>query len=173
MYIASLVLGLLSLLLSWIPVFNIILSLVALIVSIVAVARKRKDKNGKGMGVAGVILSSVSIIISIVFCIVIVVLVANIPSFLETVITELKQEFDINEFTGYIEAETLLQSKYAQVVIKNKDRAYTGYINNITEEYTEMLHGVEVDEYYENYLESNGYDCDINVDIFGEPNIEY
>lgn len=173
MYIASLILGILSVLFSWVPILNIILALITLIISIIAISRKKQDKTGRGMGITGVILGSVAIIISIVFYIAVISLISHIPNIFEKVINEIKEEIDINEITSYLEAETLLQSKYAQLAIKNKDKAYTGYINSSTEEYTEKFSGIEVDEFYEYYLRSNGYDCDINVDIFGEPSIEY
>jgi len=172
MYIASLVLSLLSLLFSWIPFFNFILALIALIISIVAVARKREDKNGRGMAISGVIISSISIIISIAFCIVIVLVALKVPSFLETVTNEIKEEIDITDISSYVEAETMLASKYVQVTIKNKNNEYTGYINSVTEEYTDKLSGIEVDDFYENYLKQNRYDYDVNINNLGEPEID-
>ena len=171
MYIASLVLGILSLLFSWIPIINVIFSIVALIISIVSISEKKEDKNGKGMGIAGTILSSISLIVSILFCIAIAYLITVFPDILGVIQNEIKEEININEISWHAEAETMLISKYFQISIKNKNVEYTGYINIETEEYTNIQNGIEIDDYYEEYLEKNGYDCDVEVNKNGAPQI--
>lgn len=172
MYIASLVLGLLSLMLCWVPFFNVILALVALTISIVAVTKKREDKTGRGMSISGFLTSSISILISIIFCIVIIKFTLSLPGFVQNIVTEFREELDIENISGYVEAEKLIQSKYVQVNIKNKEKKYTGYINSTTEEYTDRLTGIEIDDFYENYLKESGYDYDIFVSNNGKPSID-
>ncbi len=64
---ASLVLGILSLFLGWIPVIGWILVALALIFGIVGLVKISKDKhlNGKGLSIAGIILGALGLIIAI------------------------------------------------------------------------------------------------------------
>ena len=59
---AGLVLGIISLCLSWIPLFNTIPSALGLIFSIVGVARK--GAGGKGRAIAGLIMSGIALLIT-------------------------------------------------------------------------------------------------------------
>jgi len=168
MYVASLILGLLSLILCWVPVIGTILSIVSLIISIVAVCKKEDEKSERGMSIAGLILSCVSIIISI-FIIFGVLVFAN---FAMDMTHDILTEFKDSDFGEYIGAEVKLMEKYAEVELKNEEKMYTGYIDRNTGEYVEKNYGIEVDEYYEEYMDSLGYDLDIYVNVKGEPIIE-
>lgn len=58
MYVASLVLGILSVIFCWIPLFGVI----PLIISIIACCGKKKyGESGYGMAIAGLILSIISV----------------------------------------------------------------------------------------------------------------
>lgn len=59
---AGLVLGIISLCLSWIPLFNTIPSALGLIFSIVGVARN--GAGGKGRAIAGLIMSGIALLIT-------------------------------------------------------------------------------------------------------------
>ena len=59
---AGLVLGIIALCLSWLPMFNTIPSALGLIFSIVGVARK--GAGGKGRAIAGLIMSSIGLLIT-------------------------------------------------------------------------------------------------------------
>lgn len=168
MYVASLILGLLSFIFCWIPGIGILLSIVALVISIVAVCRKNDEKSGRGMSVAGLVLSTISIIISI-FIIIGIIIFANVAT---NITKDILSEFKDSDFGRYLEAEVKLMEKYAEIELKNKDRMYTGYIDRNTDEYVERGFGIEIDDYYEEYMESNGYDVDIYVNIKGNPKIE-
>jgi len=70
MGIAALILGILSILLSFIPGCGLIMvflpALIGLILGIVDVVKKSKSGGKKGLGIAGIILNVLAIIISIV-----------------------------------------------------------------------------------------------------------
>lgn len=168
MYVASLILGLLSFIFCWIPGIGIVLSIVALVISIVAVCKKDSEKSGRGMSIAGLILSTLSIIVSI-FMIIGIIIFAN---FATSMSKDILSEFKDSNFGRYLEAEVKLMEKYAEVELKNKDRMYTGYIDKYTDEYVEKGLGIEIDDYYEEYMEVNGYDVDIYVNVKGNPIIE-
>jgi len=168
MYVASLVLGILSLVLCLIPGIGTILSIVALIISIVAVCKKQEEKSGRGMSIAGLILSSISIVISILVIIGIILFANFAVDGAHSILNEIIDS-DLGEYIG---AEVKLMEKYAEVELKNEGRIYTGYIDRNTGEYVEMFKGIEADDYYEEYMESIGYDVDIYVNLKGQPIIE-
>ncbi len=168
MYVASLILGLLSLILCWVPVLGTLLAIVALIISIIAVCKKEDEKSERGMSIAGLVLSSISIIVSI-FIIVFVMILFNVAFDIGEDVINNFQNSELGEFIG---AETKLLEKYSEVEFKNQDKLYTGYIDRNTAEYVEKGQGMEIDEYYEEYLENNGYDVDVYVNKRGEPIIE-
>ena len=116
MYVASLILGLLSLILCWIPGIGTLLSIVALIISIVAVCKKEDEKSERGMSIAGLVLSCVSIIISI-FVIIFILIFAK---FARDVTHDILTEFKDSDFGDYIGAEAKLLEKYTEVEFKNQ-----------------------------------------------------
>ncbi len=63
--VASLVLGILGLILGWIPFFGWIMVLLALVFGIIGLIKSKKSGKGKGMAIAGIILSIVSMVIGI------------------------------------------------------------------------------------------------------------
>ena len=71
--IAGMILGIAGILGSWIPFLNIIsilIAIIGLILSLIALKQCREKKlEGRGMAIAGLILSSLTIIISIIFLI--------------------------------------------------------------------------------------------------------
>jgi len=70
MGVASLVLGILSLIVSFIPccgALAIIPAIIALILGIVEVVKKSKEGAPKGMGIAGIVLSAIAMIIIVVW----------------------------------------------------------------------------------------------------------
>lgn len=68
MGVASLVLGILSLIVSFIPccgTLAIIPAIIALILGIVEVVKKSKEQQPKGMGIAGIVLSAIAMVVII------------------------------------------------------------------------------------------------------------
>lgn len=66
MGVAALVLGIVSIIISFIPFCNLIAlvpAIVGLILGIVEVVKKGKANEPKGMGIAGTILSAISVVI--------------------------------------------------------------------------------------------------------------
>lgn len=91
MAIASMVLGIISLLLFCIPYFAIPASIVGLILGIISI---RGKKDGKGMAIAGIILSSIALLIGVL----IIILSAAIAS--SGLLDEFMNGFN-SEFYGY------------------------------------------------------------------------
>lgn len=84
MAIASLVLGICSVILFWVPVLDIILSVLAVVLGFVSLNEiKKKKLEGRGMAIAGIITGFVGMFLFIVF----VILWAVIVSMMHTSIT--------------------------------------------------------------------------------------
>lgn len=69
MGIASLVLGIVAILICWIPIIGVIsfvLTIVGLILGIIEITRKDKTQEQKGIGIAGVIICAIAIPIIII-----------------------------------------------------------------------------------------------------------
>jgi len=66
MHIASLVLGIIAIITCFIPIFGAAVSLIALIIAIAAMCIKRPNNEGKGMKIAGLVLSIIAFVISLV-----------------------------------------------------------------------------------------------------------
>lgn len=79
MGVASLVLGILGLLLSCIPCFSQLLAFLGLIFGIVGAAKKSKEGESKGCAIAGLVLSAVTLVLSIIIalCFVIPAIIAG------------------------------------------------------------------------------------------------
>ena len=69
LHIAGLVLGILSLLLSFIPILGVILAIIAIIVSAIGINRASKNNEKNGMSIAGLVTSIIGLIISIIMSI--------------------------------------------------------------------------------------------------------
>lgn len=68
MGVASLVLGIISLIIGFIPFCGMIAfvpAIIGLILGIVEIVKKSKEKAPKGMGIAGTILSAISIVVMV------------------------------------------------------------------------------------------------------------
>ena len=72
-YIASLVLGICSILFCAIPILGLILSIVSVIISIKARKRQKQENENKGIVTAGMVLSIVSLILACIITILVVV----------------------------------------------------------------------------------------------------
>lgn len=72
-YIASLVLGICSILFCAIPILGLILSIVSVIISIKARKRLKQENENKGIVTAGMVLSIVSLILACIITILVVV----------------------------------------------------------------------------------------------------
>ena len=164
MYIASLVLGIVSLLLSFIPVLGFIIAIVALIISIIALVKKDTESKGKGMEIAGIILSIIATVISLLITLSTIRLIDS-----NNIVNN---AISVRDEQNRIEAEEFLNIKYNEINSKNANNKYTGYINRYTEEYTDSVNSIPIDEFYEEYLEDKLYDYDVRVDINGVPSIE-
>ena len=105
MGIASLVIGIIGISISFIPFVNYIVlipAIVGLIVGIVDVAKKSKIKDAKkGEGIAGIVLNSVSIFIIIVWTFICIFLISSIAPYVHNKIEEINidpiyEDFDYN-----------------------------------------------------------------------------
>ena len=172
MYVASLVLGIVSLIFSWIPFINVILAIIALIISIVAMVTKKEIKKGRGMGIAGTILSSIALFISIVYFVLIITIASKLPGAVKEIIPKIKEEINIDAVKDEVEKEAMLATKYVQIQVINKENEYTGYIDSQTEKYVDKEKGISIEKYYEDYLKQIGYDCNVSVSSDGTPSIE-
>ena len=73
MAVASLVLGIFGLIGCWVPVWNIVLSIAGIVCGIICLA---KDHKNKGMGIAGIVISTLGLLFSIVFYMLLIIAVA-------------------------------------------------------------------------------------------------
>ncbi|MGN1170112.1 MAG: DUF4190 domain-containing protein [Lachnospiraceae bacterium] len=73
MAVASLVLGIFGLLGCWVPVWNLVLSIAGLVCGIICLA---KDHKSKGMGTAGIVISTLALLFSIVVYMLLIIAVA-------------------------------------------------------------------------------------------------
>ena len=81
MGIASLVLGILSLLICWIPCVNyfaFIPAIVGLILGIVDTVQKSKKGENKGMSIAGIILTAIALVVIFLWTVVFGAAAANV-----------------------------------------------------------------------------------------------
>ena len=62
MAIASLVLGICSIVFSWVPIGNIIMSVIGLILGVIAQKKQREVGASTGMAVAGMVLSILTLV---------------------------------------------------------------------------------------------------------------
>ena len=93
MGVAALVLGIISLLLSFIPVIGLLgigLAIIGLILGIIDWVQKKKKEEKHGIAIAGVICSAIAIVIVILYTMLAGLLVANFAS---NVDSEKVQEF--------------------------------------------------------------------------------
>lgn len=63
---AGFVLGLLGLLLFWIPVFGMIMALLGVIFGSVGIMRHRRDNSGSGLAIAGLVLGILGLILAVI-----------------------------------------------------------------------------------------------------------
>lgn len=69
LYIASLILGICSIVFCWIPIFAIVLGGVALAIGIVAILKMKRFNTKNGMAIAGLVTAIIGFIISIIITI--------------------------------------------------------------------------------------------------------
>lgn len=73
-YIASLVLGICSILFCSIPILGLILSIIALIISLKARKKLRQENENKGIVTAGIVLSIISLILACIITIILIII---------------------------------------------------------------------------------------------------
>ncbi len=75
MQIASLVLGIVGLLLVWVPVFGQVPAIIGLILGILGIKDAKAQEESAGLGVVGVVLSAVAIVVGLIITVVLFVVV--------------------------------------------------------------------------------------------------
>lgn len=163
MYIVSLVLGILALVLAWIPIIGFILSIVALIISIIAMVKKKPE--GKGMGIAGMILSIIAVIIALIMTLLTAAAAYAINEGADEIVEKAQEAMRAGDIAN-IKAE--LTVKYAEIASKNFDNEKTGYIDKRTELYVDRNSGISLEEYLEEYMEDRYPEYDIDVILNSE-----
>lgn len=73
MAVAALVLGIFGLIGCWVPVWNLVLSIAGLVCGIICLA---KDHKSKGLGIAGIVVSTLGLLLSIVVYMLLIIAVA-------------------------------------------------------------------------------------------------
>lgn len=87
MGVASLVLGIVSVIAAFIPLCNAVAfipSVVGLILGIVETVKKSKTQEPKGMGIAGIILNACALILIIVWVVIIGSVASQVPASIPT-----------------------------------------------------------------------------------------
>ena len=168
MYIASLVLGIVAMLLCWVPVFGFVVATVGLIISIFALAKKDNARKSRGFGITGLILSIIAIIIALLITLSAVFFVKTVTN--EDVITKVSEA--VLESDKEM-ANNTLKVEYATISLLNKDNEYTGYIDKATKEYTDSFSGIEIEKYYEDLISKIlSVDYSVEVNSLGTPTLE-
>ncbi len=125
MFIASLILGIASIVLSWVPILGFLIAVTALIISIVAMVKRKKNKEAKnsGMAIPGLITSIIGLIFSMVMSVFIIVALIismsnktskNITGDISTQLNNsLYSQYDYETMTG-TEVRTAIRSLYSK-----------------------------------------------------------
>lgn len=97
MGVAALVLGIISLLIGFIPVIGAIAfipALIGLILGIVEIVKKSKSKEPKAMGIAGTVLSAIAIVIIIFWVFIVGTVTYEVINNPEDFMEALNEEYD-------------------------------------------------------------------------------
>jgi len=142
MHIASLVLGIIAIITCFIPFFGAAVALIALIIAIAAMCIKRPNNEGKGMKIAGLVLSIISLIISLLVTLVLpgVLLITNLGTdLIEDATNELSeisisfqnqlvQSYDGKTISGTEVLATCMQYQHSDTIsvkiIVDKDKEF-------------------------------------------------
>ena len=168
MYIASLVLGIVAMLLCWVPVFGFVVATIGLVISIVALAKKDLTRKSRGFEITGLVLSIIAIVIALIINLGTAFLVTSVAN--NDVISKAS---DVALESDKENAKNTLKVEYATISIINNGNEYTGYINEDTKEYTDAYSGIKIEEYYEDLISnilSVGYSVEVNS--LGTPTLE-
>ena len=93
--IVGMILGILSVILCWVPVIGLVLGIVALILSIKGLKNSRIINKGKGLSVTGISCGSVGIVVNIIYTIVYIIIFI----FATTAVDEIKKyDTEINNY---------------------------------------------------------------------------
>ena len=180
MGVASLVLGIISLIMSFIPFIGIIFCITAVISIILGIVSLCK-KQDKGKSIAGIITSAIAIIITILYCFVIGGLVVGGNSLIEQAKEAVENYND--DYSGYNYNETnssvtntILNKKYnvgdkfendeIAITFVSKDENFTGY-----REYAVIKDGykiIKAEFEFENVGDSNKYVSSYNFDCYAD-----
>lgn len=185
MGIASLVLGIISLIMSFIPFVGIIFCITAVISIILGIVSLCKKQN-KGKSIAGIITSAIAIIITILYCFVIGGLIAGENG----IIAQVKKSIEDNDesYSGYNYNETnssvtnssitntisnkeynvgdKFENDEIAITFVSKDENFTGY-----REYAVIKDGykiVKAEFEFENVGDSNKYVSSYNFDCYAD-----
>ena len=93
--IVGMILGILSVILCWVPVIGLVLGIIALISSIKGLKNSKIINKGKGLSVTGISCGSVGIVVNIIYSIMYIILFL----FARTAVDEIKKyDNDINNY---------------------------------------------------------------------------
>lgn len=121
--IASLVLGIFSLVVGWIPIFGWIFISLTLVFGFVALSKIKKDEKveGKGLAIAGIILAAIPLVVTILFTLLVG---GNIFS---SKLTQTRANIDKCETAGG-ECKSLCKAD-EKIINKNCDKNGNGNLN--------------------------------------------
>ena len=93
--IVGMILGILSVILCWVPVIGLVLGIIALILSIKGLKNSKIINKGKGLSVTGISCGSFGIVVNIIYSIMYIILFL----FARTAVDEIKKyDNDINNY---------------------------------------------------------------------------
>ncbi len=93
--IVGMILGILSVVLCWVPVIGLVLGIIALILSIKGLKNSKIINKGKGFSIAGISCGSVGIVINVIYNIMYIFLFI----FARTAVDEIKKyDADVNNY---------------------------------------------------------------------------
>lgn len=179
MGVASLVLGIISLIMSFIPFVGIFFSLLAIVSIILGIVSLCK-KQDKGKSIAGIIMSSIAIIITIFYVFVIGGIIAGISDGTlaqkaEEVAREIENDYS-NYYKNTINSKKTIQKQYTveekyeddelAITFLSKDTNFTEY-----DEYANIKDGykiVKAEFEFENMGDKNKYISSYNFDCYAD-----
>ena len=158
MGIASFVIGILTLILSpFLSIYLILPSLLSLLLGIIDTVIKTKKKESKGLSIAGIVLSSISLVVCILIVIGVYYFSGTIINSIDSVTEELNQEVITCKINEPVQINDI------KITLKSVDKNFTDYLSYaiIDDDYTVLKADFEFENLddYNNTVSHSYFKC--------------